>query len=53
MKQEKWWENYMMEPEALLFTPNQVGQQLMFASGLPLKNFIDVSGGYYQHRMKP
>ena len=36
----------------VLFTPNQVGQQLMFASGLHLKNFIDVSAGYYWNTSK-
>ena len=36
----------------VLFTPNQVGQQLMFASGLHLKNFIDVATGYYWNTSK-
>jgi hypothetical protein len=36
----------------VLFTPNQIGQQLMFASGLQLKNFIDVSAGYYWNTSK-
>ncbi|MGB6530836.1 MAG: hypothetical protein WBF33_22240 [Candidatus Nitrosopolaris sp.] len=36
----------------VLFTPNQVGQQLMFASGLHLKNFIDVATCYYWNTSK-
>lgn len=31
----------------VLFTPNQVGQEIMFASNLPLRKFIDVSAGTY------
>jgi hypothetical protein len=31
----------------VLFTTNEIGQQFMFASEIPLKNFIDVAGGYY------
>jgi hypothetical protein len=31
----------------VLLVPNQVGQEIMFASNLPLKKFIDVSAGYY------
>jgi 4-amino-4-deoxy-L-arabinose transferase-like glycosyltransferase len=36
----------------VLFTPNQVGQQLMFASGLRLNRFIDVAAGYYWNTSK-